>query len=426
MREEAAHDASPETAEQHFKMAATLRRHGHAGRGDEGPRGGGAIAAASIPRRRDAGEGVSRCRRSGSRHRVVRAGRRSARAVADGASRAAVRAGVRAEANGEGARALAVLLELQAEAGEYRDVSTPPRAAQSANGQLMLKRLLLVAYFIEVGLLLVLVPWSPFWERNYFLDRVTRAAGNRPQQLRAGRRVRPRRRESADGLQRAGVGTARAPPYGDDGNDRAVMICLVTDRRRLSTAADGSRSARRSRGGRCARRHRSHSDSRARSRRAPTGRAREAMRRRRSKGRARRCSSTIAPTSRLPQARTACICAAIPLRRAAARSLIGDGASSAGRCTVRKKPRAVPDAGGVDYLIFGTLYQTASKSAAHPCRDARRTVAQCRAGGRSGAGDRRDHGRAGGRGGSRRRCRHRRHRPVRAAGRDVGRSPSAR
>ena len=33
----------------------------------------------------------------------------------------------------------------------------------------MLKRLLLVAHFIEVGLLLVLVPWSPFWERNYFL-----------------------------------------------------------------------------------------------------------------------------------------------------------------------------------------------------------------------------------------------------------------
>jgi hypothetical protein len=33
----------------------------------------------------------------------------------------------------------------------------------------MVKRLLLVAYFIEVGLLLVLVPWSPFWERNYFV-----------------------------------------------------------------------------------------------------------------------------------------------------------------------------------------------------------------------------------------------------------------
>ena len=32
----------------------------------------------------------------------------------------------------------------------------------------MVKRLLLVAYFLEVGLLLVLVPWSGFWDRNYF------------------------------------------------------------------------------------------------------------------------------------------------------------------------------------------------------------------------------------------------------------------
>jgi hypothetical protein len=30
------------------------------------------------------------------------------------------------------------------------------------------KRLLFVAYFLEVGLLLVLVPWSGFWDRNYF------------------------------------------------------------------------------------------------------------------------------------------------------------------------------------------------------------------------------------------------------------------
>jgi hypothetical protein len=34
----------------------------------------------------------------------------------------------------------------------------------------MLKRLLFVAYFLEVGLLLVLVPWSGFWDRNYFVD----------------------------------------------------------------------------------------------------------------------------------------------------------------------------------------------------------------------------------------------------------------
>ena len=32
-----------------------------------------------------------------------------------------------------------------------------------------MRRLLLVAYFIEVGLVLVLVPWSSFWDRNYFV-----------------------------------------------------------------------------------------------------------------------------------------------------------------------------------------------------------------------------------------------------------------
>ena len=32
----------------------------------------------------------------------------------------------------------------------------------------MLTRLLFVAYFIEVGLLLILVPWSSYWDHNYF------------------------------------------------------------------------------------------------------------------------------------------------------------------------------------------------------------------------------------------------------------------
>ena len=34
----------------------------------------------------------------------------------------------------------------------------------------MVKRIILIAYFLEVGLLLVLVPWSAFWERNYFAE----------------------------------------------------------------------------------------------------------------------------------------------------------------------------------------------------------------------------------------------------------------
>lgn len=31
-----------------------------------------------------------------------------------------------------------------------------------------MKRLILVALFLEVGLLLVVIPWSSFWDRNYF------------------------------------------------------------------------------------------------------------------------------------------------------------------------------------------------------------------------------------------------------------------
>jgi hypothetical protein len=32
----------------------------------------------------------------------------------------------------------------------------------------VLRRLILVAFFLEVGLLLIVLPWSSFWERNYF------------------------------------------------------------------------------------------------------------------------------------------------------------------------------------------------------------------------------------------------------------------
>jgi hypothetical protein len=33
----------------------------------------------------------------------------------------------------------------------------------------LLSRLLLVVFFVEVGLLLMVLPWSAFWERNYFV-----------------------------------------------------------------------------------------------------------------------------------------------------------------------------------------------------------------------------------------------------------------
>ena len=65
----------------------------------------------------------------------------------------------------------------------------------------MLKRLLLVAYFIEVGLLLVLVPWSPFWERNYFLTALPALQDIVRNNYLRGARVRARSGESADGIQ---------------------------------------------------------------------------------------------------------------------------------------------------------------------------------------------------------------------------------
>jgi hypothetical protein len=33
-----------------------------------------------------------------------------------------------------------------------------------------LRRLLLIAVLIELGLLLIVVPWSAYWDRNYFVQ----------------------------------------------------------------------------------------------------------------------------------------------------------------------------------------------------------------------------------------------------------------
>lgn len=40
--------------------------------------------------------------------------------------------------------------------------------ASRPGGRLLIRRLVLVAFFLEVGLLLIVLPWSAFWERNYF------------------------------------------------------------------------------------------------------------------------------------------------------------------------------------------------------------------------------------------------------------------
>src|SRR5215210_4718705 len=43
------------------------------------------------------------------------------------------------------------------------------KARATDGGAQRMKRLIYVAYFLEVGLLLVLVPWTAFWDRNYFV-----------------------------------------------------------------------------------------------------------------------------------------------------------------------------------------------------------------------------------------------------------------
>lgn len=35
-----------------------------------------------------------------------------------------------------------------------------------------MKRLLLVAFFLEIGFVLIVIPWSAFWDRNYFAELV--------------------------------------------------------------------------------------------------------------------------------------------------------------------------------------------------------------------------------------------------------------
>jgi hypothetical protein len=39
----------------------------------------------------------------------------------------------------------------------------------SREDDILIRRLVSVAFFLEVGLLLIVLPWSEFWELNYFV-----------------------------------------------------------------------------------------------------------------------------------------------------------------------------------------------------------------------------------------------------------------
>ena len=124
MRDEAGHDSSPESAEQHFKLASTYMDMGM----QEEAKKALEVAARSPRHRFRAAAMLGKAYlKAGDHSNAIEWYGRAVEAHAP--SPQAQHAllydlAVLLEANGESARALAVFLELQSEAGEYRDVSS--------------------------------------------------------------------------------------------------------------------------------------------------------------------------------------------------------------------------------------------------------------------------------------------------------------
>ena len=124
LRDDAIHDASPETADHHLKLAAAYIQMGLP---DEALKA--LEVAVRSPRHQfSAGALIAKaCLDLGDQPRAIEWYERAAEAPAPSPEAHHVLLYDLAsalEAQGESARALAVLLELKADAGEYRDVST--------------------------------------------------------------------------------------------------------------------------------------------------------------------------------------------------------------------------------------------------------------------------------------------------------------
>jgi tetratricopeptide (TPR) repeat protein len=123
MRDQAVHDASPETAEQHFKLASTYLQMGMQDDAIKALE----VSARSPRHRFKVGAMLAKLYLDrGDRAHAIEWYERALQAPApDPASAHALLydLAVALEAEGESARALAVLLELQAEAGDYRDMA---------------------------------------------------------------------------------------------------------------------------------------------------------------------------------------------------------------------------------------------------------------------------------------------------------------
>lgn len=70
-------------------------------------------------------------------------------------------------------RTAAVTLEIEATAGDSLDVGnrTPVNSERCWEDEIQrLGRVLLIVYLLETGLVLLVAPWSMFWERNWLVE----------------------------------------------------------------------------------------------------------------------------------------------------------------------------------------------------------------------------------------------------------------
>ena len=323
---------------QHLEARADLPRDGHVRRGHRRrsrPRRG-RPGIASRPRR--CSPGFYRNQQDlAARHRVARARGRSAGTRAprpDG--RCCTTSARRSSRPGETARALAVFLELQADAGDYRDVAARVhRLSPGPDGRLIIRtvsRLLFAAYFLEAGFILVVAPWSAFWEHNRFAASHATVEALDQQPVRSRRRQRHRRHHRDRGPVGALSGDPR-PPAGAGRSDPGRTVTrwlepapgsLLRHRSHAAAGSVGAGSARSHPRGRAGRRRR-RADPRAR----PDGsRTDGSGPRGRADGRVRaacRFWSTIGSTSRSPPGPRACISRSDSIRPDRVRAMVPAG-----------------------------------------------------------------------------------------------------